>query len=350
MPMSKKGNLYYTNEQYEIARYQSSALEYARSAGYALEKSGKYYKMKDHDSFVFGSNGMWFWNSHSMRGGAIEFITQIEHRSLVDAVLTLSGELNPQLTKEHAADEKHSAPYQKLATSEIKEPFVLPEKSSSYKRLFAYLCQSRKLDPDIVQQLVGQKRIYESKHPYGDREIHNVVFVSYDEQGTAVAAFQRGTATSSSFKGDVSGSDKEHYGWLMPGYPDTTSIVVFEAAIDAISHATLQKHSGLDYMESHRMALGGCTNFQPLLLYMKSHPHITSISLGFDNDEGGNNGINALCAALRDAGYTKDNGYSIYRVKSTYGKDFNEQLIRSLQAEDEVAQEHDTDEPVYEPD
>ena len=69
MPLSKNGVPYYTDAQYDLARYESSALEYARATGYQLEKKGGWWTMKAHDSFVFAPNGMWFWNSREMKGG-----------------------------------------------------------------------------------------------------------------------------------------------------------------------------------------------------------------------------------------------------------------------------------------
>ena len=63
MATSKNGKNYYTKEQYQYAKYQASALEYALSKGYKLIPKGQYYTMPEHDSMVFAPNGMWYWNS-----------------------------------------------------------------------------------------------------------------------------------------------------------------------------------------------------------------------------------------------------------------------------------------------
>ena len=89
MPISKNGKPYYTKEQYEAARYNSNALEYARSQGYELVRQGAYYTMKEHDSMVFTPQGTWFWNSRGVHGTAQEFQMYYENKTLTEAVLTL---------------------------------------------------------------------------------------------------------------------------------------------------------------------------------------------------------------------------------------------------------------------
>ena len=90
MPISKNGKAYYTKEQYEIARYDSSALEYAQAQGYSLIRQGSYYTMAEHDSMIFTPRGNWFWNSRHVSGGALEFMIYYEGKTLTEAVLTLA--------------------------------------------------------------------------------------------------------------------------------------------------------------------------------------------------------------------------------------------------------------------
>ena len=332
MPVHKNGTRYFTQEQYDFARYQASTLEYVRAAGYDLVQEQKWYHLREHDSMVFGQNGQWYWNSRGLRGGAIEFLTQVEHKTLVDAVLTLNGELTSQLNQ----TTQRERPFQKKEPQAKNDSFDLPEPAKQYRRLFAYLCETRKLDYDIVKELVEQKRIYEGiNRPIisGEhREIHNAVFVSFDEQGAPRAAFQRGLMTQGKpYKGDVPGSDKERFGWIMPGAKDVTSLSVFEAAIDAISHATMQKTAGKDYRREHRIAVGGNTNLQPVLNYLQTHPEIRTINICFDADAAGDRGTNLLHGLLKTHEYDNAHGYTILRQKPADGKDFNEMLQLRLQ-------------------
>ena len=59
--------------------------------------------------------------------------------------------------------------------------------------MFGYLCGTRKLDQDILKELIRQSNLYESVYRYVDKstgelkEIHNAVFVGRDEHGRSTA-------------------------------------------------------------------------------------------------------------------------------------------------------------------
>ena len=96
MPVSKSGKAYYTKEQYEKAKYNSNAYEYARAQGYDLVQQGSHYTMREHDSMVFAPNGSWFWNSRGVHGSALEFQMYYEGKTIMDAVLTRCLRKQPQ--------------------------------------------------------------------------------------------------------------------------------------------------------------------------------------------------------------------------------------------------------------
>ncbi|HAN44733.1 MAG TPA: hypothetical protein DCP97_05015 [Ruminococcaceae bacterium] len=310
MPVSKKtGELYYTDEQWKFARYQTSALEYAKQNGYPLVKKGSYYIHAEHDSMVFTENGQWFWNSHGLKGGAIEFITSYEHKSLKEAVLILNGE---KISTASLDNSKRNYTAKKL--EEEKAEFVLPAKNDDYKRMFAYLRKERCLDYEILSKLVHNKQLYESK------EHHNCVFVSYDNQGNPKAAFQRGTISNAAepFKRDVPNSDKS-YSFVLKGYETATTVAVFEAAIDAISQATIEKMHGLDYMTAHRLALGGIFD-KGLMRFLDDNPQIKKIALCLDNDDAGRKNADVIRSKLENMGK-----YEVFE-KYPDNKDWNEDL------------------------
>lgn len=315
MPISKSGKLYFTDAEYRIAR-GCSALEYARSAGYHLVKDDNAYRLREHDSMIFTQDGRWFWNSQNLSGGAIEFIMHYENRSLPEAVCLLtSGTMQyaPQTATE--------------TESMGKKPFELPEKAPTFKRLFAYLCNTRALDPEIIQELVRQQRLYEGIRQYrctktGElRTAHNVVFVGFDEQGIPRSAFQRGTNAAASFKRDVAGSDKK-YAFCCPGRPDVTIVSVFEAAIDAISHATLAKGQSRDWQDRDRIALGGVSSL-PLLYYLQEHPQIQTVEFCLDADSAGNAATAHLAEVIKEADCAPAGGYVIQFSPPPQGKDWN---------------------------
>lgn len=329
MPISRNGRAYFTDAQLKRAR-SCSALTYARAAGYELVRDGRNYHLKEHDSMVFTPDGRWFWNSRGLRGGVLEFMQHYEGRSLPEAV--------NYLTVGDGTAERPPLPRRLPISDPEPRPFELPEKSPTFRRLFAYLCNTRQLDVEIVHELVGQHRIYESVRRYpapgtGElREAHNVVFVGFDSEGRPRSAFQRGTNTNGkSFKRDVAGSDKT-YAFCCPGRADVTMVSVFEASIDAISHATLAKIAGEDWRDRDRIALGGVSEL-PLLHYLDTHRTVRKIEICLDNDVAGRAAADRLVASLAKEGYTAESGYTIIISFPTL-KDWNEDLKEIRKSKD----------------
>jgi len=333
VPVSKNGNTYFTDEQYNIARYESSALEYARSRGYDLIKKGKYYTLREHDSMVFTERGGWFWNSHNISGGAIEFMTHYEHKPLTEAVLALAGE---NVLARQSAPAYAPAPANSSAPGDA---FQLPERNGNHKRVFAYLTKTRGIDAGLVSQLLQEKKIYETA------QHHNAALVCQDNAGNVTGAFLRGTNTNMKkpFKGMAAGSDKSSSCFYFGGGKEAAVACVFEASIDAMSYATLQARAGnTDLSQRYYIASGGAGDGN-ILAFLSGHPNIQKVVLCHDNDAAGHKMAEDLKTKLQPLGYQVSRSIS-------RGKDFNEDLcnmIRQEQQELEVTAEPDGLEPQF---
>ena len=334
----------FTEDQYRFAR-ESSALEYALSRGYPLLQKGGYYCLKDHDSMVFTQDGFWFWNSRSLRGRAIEFIRAYEDKTLVEAVQVLNHVEGQTYADVHSGVQPHPAPHppaampQPMRAETTKKPFALPPQSPDFRRLFGYLCGTRKLDSEILRDLIRQGRIYESIRRYtvqetGElKEVHNAVFVGMDAHGEPKSAFQRGLvslSSSAAYKRDVPGSDPSA-AFCVPGYGDAKTVIVFEASIDAISHACVYKDAGLDYKIYDRIALGGTQKAAGLTAYLESHPNITRVVLAMDEDAAGRAADVKIRSQLPEE-------YEVLSLRQSLGKDWNEYLVRWRELAEHVGQ------------
>ena len=336
MPVSKKGNLYYTKEQYEQAKYNGNALEYAKSQGYNLVRQGGYYTMQEHDSMVFTPSGRWFWNSRGVHGGALEFMMYYEGRTITEAVLTLAGEQDLVFSKPQQRPEAAPRPAPAKAQNEVPtNDFQLPAKASDFKRLFGYLCGDRGLDKCVVQEMIRQDRVFQStaRMP-GGKVLTNATFVYQDEAGQPVGAFQRGMYDrpgTAPYKRDAPGSDKR-FGWLLASpFEPAAAVHVFEGAIDAASDASLvaMKHGDIWRKEPiDRLSLEGL-GFQPLQTYLQAHPNVRHVVLMLDNDAPGRK------AAANIAWQLKHQGYTVEDRVPPFGKDWNEVLTetRSMEVE-----------------
>ncbi len=307
MPVSKRKKAYYTKEQYRIAKYECSALEYALQKGYPLVKEGKYYHMKGHDSMIFASNGMWYWNSRGIQGKALDFMVVYEGKTAREAILELTeGQIFLEEPKASPSKPQSQPPTQEAV-------FALPKKSGSTKRLCAYLCGKRSLKRGVVSELLDRELLYEGIYEAKGRQYHNAVFVYYDPAGKAVGAFMRGVGDVP-YKREVAGSDKS-YGWLLCGsQTPPTQVYVFEAAIDAISQRCLAGEAD----EVDRLSLEGLAS-TPLLNYLSRNPTVTRVTLMLDNDKAGRRAAQSFAARLSPH-------ITVNTVLPPQGKDWNEAL------------------------
>ena len=316
MPISRSGKKYFTQHQYETAM-AASALEYARRQGYDLVGHGDRYHLREHDSMIFLSDGRWYWNSRHLSGRAFEFCREYEGRSMVDAVLRPSGEDGACLPVTAYT-----------AVSEPEVEFTLPPPASDATGILVkYLTERRCCDGEIVRDLLRQKRVYISCRPTADNKvIRNAVFISYDGHGVPCAAILRGINYGSQFKGIVPGSDKSVV-WELPGKPGADMVAIFEAPIDAISHATLEKQAGIEWQKTHRLALAGNPAPGTVSKWLAHHPEIQTIKMCFDNDEAGRNFAKQLPLTVSFTGQIVD-------LLPPSGKDWNECLVTLTKRKD----------------
>lgn len=146
--------IHITDEEKRRAYENANALQYALSKGYNLIQVGNEFHLKDHDSMVFTKNGIWFWNSKGLRGSAIDFMIHYEGKSFPEAVKILAGTV-PGI----AAPQRPSAnviPF-------VPAVFVLPERAENFRQMFAYLVQTRGIDPQLVKDLTTNHQLMQVK-------------------------------------------------------------------------------------------------------------------------------------------------------------------------------------------
>lgn len=273
--------------------------------------SGNHYCTREHDSLKI-SNGKWYWFSRGFGGyNALDYLIKVKEVPFMEAVERITGQV----------------PYQPPVVSEQhkqKQPKVLllPKVSPGATHAFNYL-RSRGLDEEIIHFCFQSGRIYESL-PY-----HNVVFVGLDKYNKPRYANLRGIGTD--FIGDANGSDKR-FSFSIPAQSSTT-LHLFESAIDLLSFATLVKQNGGNWHRDHLVSLAGVykpkENLQesslPLTLkrYLAEYPNIQWITLRLDNDKAGGYMAKALVALLSEK-------YEVSVQPPPCGKDYNDYLCMKL--------------------
>ena len=240
---------------------------------------------------------------------------EIRGYSFVDAVERLAGSGVPVVSR-------YTAPSSREQRKPVeKKPFRLPWVKRCATFAVSYL-QRRGVHSDIIRRCMQLGLFYESR--YNNEAV--CVFVGRDDTGTGRFACVRGIAGD--LKKDISGSDKRFSFCYPPDQPGSRHLAVFEAPIDALSHATLQKLEGWQW-NGYRLSLGG-TSPVALVAFLERHPEITRVALYLDNDLAGRVNARKIKALLKS-----DQRFSKIRVSVNpprSGKDYNEKLQRTLQA------------------
>lgn len=294
--------------QYQINKAKNiDLLDYVRQRGYSLiQSAANEYRLQEHDSLVI-SNNKWKWFSQEIGGDTLDFVTKYEGKNFKEAMEILLGEKGKEKVKEYDISYK---------AQEIKEISELPEKADNYRRLFAYLAKTRRIDPSIIQDMINDGKLYQEK------EHNNCVFLGKNKDGEIKYCLKIGTSTFKKYKGEIKGSDKA-YNVELCSSPDSTKVYIYESIIDAMSHATMIKIKGGNYKEHNRISLGGVADVK-LEQFLKNNPNIKIIVSCLDNDEAG---IEAT-ERFKEK-YTKE-GYLIKRILP-FSKDFNDDLVAALE-------------------
>lgn len=322
-----RGGRRFTDEEMDRARSASTTDVISSCTGWSFKRAGREYKCKEHNSLVvFSDDKGWWWYSQSLKGAtAIDYLMKVENYNFQDAVTTIIGDRTDYLANQY----KPASPTT-IQNEETPKVIQLPERKTDgkFSNVYAYLTKTRCINPAVVSHCMKKGYIYQDVK-------NNCVFVGKDNQGEIKYVSMRGTCTLPNvtpFKGECRGSDKS-YSFRIDGQPNSDKIYVFEAPIDALSHASLAiikaelKHVDTNsWMEHTRLSLGGVSD-RALDRYLSDNPQIKHIVLCLDNDMAG------LDAAEKHIKKYTEKGYNVssYPIPEGAGKDYNEYLVNYTQ-------------------
>lgn len=282
--------------------------ELLRSRGERLKKSGREWEWIHNDERITINAHLWY-NQYAATGGdAVSFFQYFYNYAEEDAVKMLLGNASVFISSEC-----NRVVYKK-DKSAIEVPFELPTASPNMRRAFAYLSQTRGIDPGVIAFFAHHHTLYESELN------HNVVFVGTDEAGRPRHAHMRGTLTDSAFRQTIPGSEKE-YSFHHIG--TSGMLYVFEAPIDLLSYITLHPEN----WQEHSYVALCCTGIMPVTHLLETYPQIEEVCLCLDNDEAGRK------ATMRIAAQLLEDWEVIVSTETPDNKDWNEDLVSINEAE-----------------
>lgn len=245
--------------------------------GEKLKKQGRVYRWMRYDSTVIDRN-RWYRHSREIGGGPIQFMQHFYGMDFVEAVkYLLDGEEGAEFV-------------QASRTPEPKLPFTPPKLSKNMHRTFAYLIKTRKIDADIVQHFVNEKKILETE------EYHNTAFCGYDEKGEMKQMHLRSTLPGNRFFMDIDGSDKQYY---FRHIGTNSDVYVFEAPIDMLSYITMNNGN---WQESSYVCLGGVA-IDALKNVLNTNEQISKVYMCVDRDDAGDKTVKRIGDELNEMGY-----------------------------------------------
>lgn len=290
--------------QYQINKAKNmDLLDYIRQRGYSIiQSSTSEYRLKEHDSLVI-SNNKWMWFSQDIGGDILDFVTKYEGKGFKEAMEILLEEKGQEKVKEYVSN---------TVSEKVKNISELPEKAENYRRLFAYLNKTRKIDVSIIQDMINDGKLYQEK------KYNNCVFLGKNNDEEVKYCLEIGTNSYKKYKGEIEGSNKA-YGVELCSFSESNKVYIYESIIDAMSHATIIKNQGGNYKEHSRISLG-CVGYVKLEQFLKDNPNVKVIVSCLDNDKAG------IMMTKKIKEKYSEKGYIVKRMLPIK-KDFNDDLV-----------------------
>lgn len=291
------GYQHFTDEQKERAN-SVDLVDFLQRQGEKLLPSGREKRLaSDHSITVRGNR----WYDHAAEQGsyAIDLVKRLYNLSFPDAVTLLLGGEQGVEYRQHNQSEP-----------EQRKPFVLPQAHTDMRRVFAYLIKQRCISREVLSEFAREKLVFE------DGEYHNAVFVGIDENGVAHHAHKKSTATDSSFRINVEGSDPVYSFHYLSKNPNPHWLFVFEAPIDMLSYISLHQKN---WQNASYVALNGVSE-KPVLKLLELYPQLDHVVLCLDHDAAGIEATERIYDSLMEKGQ-----YSVGQAQSKF-KDWNEDL------------------------
>ena len=311
------------------AAREADLVTFFQQNGFTVERKGSEFYVKEYPSLcIKPSTNQWYF--HYKREGAtnnsINCLTKVLGMDFNQAVFSLTGQ---DITRMRAADFSRAqrpamtSPPRPPRREPEKKELQMPEQSEHTGRLFAYLCQTRKIPPHIVEELLHSGLLYQSEntvHCQRDGQERtfrnaNAVFVHRGSDGQAVGAEIQGLNSFKRFKSMAPGTGDTVFMFTpMPARDGRLHrAYLFESAIDLMSFYSFCEQKSL-LTGSALISMAGLKPTVPKQLQAKGVQIISCV----DADDAGKR-------------FERDNGFersdSVRQKLDDYGfKDWNERL------------------------
>lgn len=216
--------------RYDKAR-NGNLIEWFKNNGYETKVVGKETHIKGFGGLYIKNDEPNVWNRFSTNQGsrnAIDCLTYVMNVDFKTALTELSGE---EYSYQKSTQNNYYKPKVNAPTIDNR-PFVTPIPNDRNSNVFAYLINTRKINKDIVIDLVQKGLLYQDNKG-------NAVFLHKDINGNNIGAELQGTNTYKRFKGVATGTKDSSFQYVKGNNPK--EVYAFESAIDMMSYVQLHK-------------------------------------------------------------------------------------------------------------
>ena len=221
---------------------EADLLNYFQNSGYSIDKKGSNYYVNEFPGLcIKPDTNQWYhhYTNVGRTNNSLDCLTLVLGRNFNQAVYELTGQ---DITSFRSSDfpkkqaPEYTSPPKSYPSAPAKKELQMPEQANNMRRLFAYLCQTRKIPAAIVEELVHAKLLYQSE------KNGNAVFVHKNENDIPTGAEIQGTNSFKRFKGVAAGTGESAF-TFMPFPPKEKGgkpkvAFIFESAIDLMSFYT----------------------------------------------------------------------------------------------------------------
>ncbi|MCR4646401.1 MAG: DUF3991 and toprim domain-containing protein [Oscillospiraceae bacterium] len=227
-------------------------VQYFQDSGYTLEKRGREYYVKEYPGLCINPDTNQWYHHYTNQGGtnsSIDCLTKVLEKSFNQAVFELTGEdITAKRSDSFPPRQRPRFTSPPPKREPVKKELQMPEQAPNMRRMFAYLCQTRKIPARIVEELVHANLLYQANSTACVemngivKEFHhaNAVFIHRDAEGKVVGGELQGLNSFKRFKGVATGTGDSAFHFVPVPAADgkVRRAFLFESAIDLMSFYT----------------------------------------------------------------------------------------------------------------
>lgn len=225
----------------------SDLMNYFQTSGYTLQKHGSEFYVDEIPGLCIKPDTNQWYHHYTNQGGtnnSVDCLTKSLGMSFNQAVFELTGQdISTQRSSSYSSEHRPQITSPPRKSEPIKKELVMPEQSENMRRLFAYLCLTRKIPAPIVEELVHSNLLYQTNSQVnavvnGESkkfENANAVFVHCNNAGEVVGAEIQGLNSYKRYKGVATGTGESCFRFTPIKDTKITKAYIFESAIDLMS-------------------------------------------------------------------------------------------------------------------